>query len=800
MRASDLQPPAADQPGIERRAAGGDGDARDGGQVERQLGQHHAAGGGIDHALQRLADHQRMLAQLLLHVVPVAVLADRVAGQRAGGDLDRHLAARGVEHLRAAAREHRPVAVAQVGDAPGQRRQGQAVGAQEHLVVAEADRQRRAVAGADHQLGVAGEDHRQRVGALQAGQAGPRGLAGRHAALEVEVDQLRDGLGVGLGVEALPGGLELGAQLGVVLDDAVMHHRHPLGAVRVRVALGGGAVRRPAGVADAGEAVERPALQHPAEVVELALGAAAVDVAVHQGGDAGGVVAAIFEPAQRLEQQRRRVAGADDADDAAHQTVSRMAARFRRARRLAPRPGLVSWRARPNASASAGTASVTTLPAATKAPSPSSTGATSVALEPTNTPSPMTGAVLGGAVVVAGDGAGADVAAGADAGIAEIGQVVGLGAGAEVGRLQLDEVADMGGLADHGAGTQPGVGADQRALADDGTLQVAEGPDLGAGADRDARPEHHVGMHGDVGSEQGVGGQEHRLRGDQGGAVRHRRLAQAVLDLGLGSGQLGAGVDAAQLGLRRLDGADDGTLGGGQRHDVGQVVLAGGVVVVDPLQPAGQAAGLGAQRAGVAQADRALGRRRVRILDDALNGLAPLPVRRGHQAAVAGGIGRTHRQQGEVGIAPAAGLEQAPQRRLGDQRVVGVEHRDVAAAEHAPPPGAPRARCRAAAPGPPPARGRPPPPSPACRDRPPRRSGRTPRRSCRAGGAASDGRRAGAAPWAGPTSCGCRGRRRARWRWHRRVGTSSLAVAVPADGCQTPGSPRRDQFPCRNTA
>ena len=44
------------------------------------------------------------------------------------------------------------------------------------------------------------------------------------------------------------------------------------------------------------------------EVGQLALGAAALDVAVHQGGDARRIVAAIFQPLQRVDQQAARPA------------------------------------------------------------------------------------------------------------------------------------------------------------------------------------------------------------------------------------------------------------------------------------------------------------------------------------------------------------------------------------------------------------------------------------------------------------------------------------------------------------
>src|SRR6185503_12550023 len=70
------------------------------------------------------------------------------------------------------------------------------------------------------------------------------------------------------------------------------------------------------------------------------------------------------------------------------------------------------------------------------------------------------GAVLLGAVVVAGDGAGADVDARADLGVADVGEVVGLRARTEAARLDLDEVADVHLLGQARARPQAGVRAD----------------------------------------------------------------------------------------------------------------------------------------------------------------------------------------------------------------------------------------------------------------------------------------------------------------------------------------------------
>src|SRR5205807_2717239 len=103
-----------------------------------------------------------------------------------------------------------------------------------------------------------------------------------------------------------------------VLDDAVMHDRHPVGGDRMGVALRWLAVRCPARMADADRARQRLAPKTRLEVHELAFGAPALDMAVDQGGDAGRVVAAILQAPQRLDQQGSDWCLADDSDNAAH--------------------------------------------------------------------------------------------------------------------------------------------------------------------------------------------------------------------------------------------------------------------------------------------------------------------------------------------------------------------------------------------------------------------------------------------------------------------------------------------------
>ena len=90
------------------------------------------------------------------------------------------------------------------------------------------------------------------------------------------------------------------------------------GGMRMRVVLGRPAVRRPAGVADADRAGERLEPELLLEILELALGAAPRQLAVFERGDARGIVAAIFQALERIDELRRRRFSADDSDNAAH--------------------------------------------------------------------------------------------------------------------------------------------------------------------------------------------------------------------------------------------------------------------------------------------------------------------------------------------------------------------------------------------------------------------------------------------------------------------------------------------------
>ena len=110
----------------------------------------------------------------------------------------------------------------------------------------------------------------------------------RCAALDLARDEMGDDLGVGLALELAALGDQLVAQRLEILDDAVVDQRHRPDDVRVGVADGRRAVRRPAGVGDADRAVRADAAVELArEIVELALGAAPLELAVVDRADAG---------------------------------------------------------------------------------------------------------------------------------------------------------------------------------------------------------------------------------------------------------------------------------------------------------------------------------------------------------------------------------------------------------------------------------------------------------------------------------------------------------------------------------
>jgi hypothetical protein len=317
-----LQPVAGDEAGVVAGATGDDVHALRGVQqtlrlVAEAFLQQPAL---VDPALERFGDHAGLLEDLLEHVVPVGSLLRR--GHRELGFAHRAFRgiAFGVQDPHGVAADLGDVALLQEDEALGDWQQGEDVGGDEVLAHADADDQRAAQPRDDQPVGLVGAGDSQGKGTHHLLRGGLHGGEQVGRFFQVACEQVGDDLGIGFRGEAVAGLAEFCAQLGVVLDDAVVHHRHALAAhVGMGVALGGDAVGGPAGVGDAKAAGERFGIQTRLQFAHLAHRADALDVTVvHAHGDAGGVVAPVLQAPQALHQDRDDVAFSDGSDNSAH--------------------------------------------------------------------------------------------------------------------------------------------------------------------------------------------------------------------------------------------------------------------------------------------------------------------------------------------------------------------------------------------------------------------------------------------------------------------------------------------------
>ena len=203
--------------------------------------------------------------------------------------------------------------------------QGQRVAGQKVLALADAENKRTAAPRADEEVGHIAMHHRDPVSPVHLAQGQSHGLdemIGRgFAELDGELpDEMRQHLGVRLGVENVPLALEFGAELFVVLDHAIVdqHNTAALIGMRVRVFFGHRAMRGPAGVADSAVAVNRVFADQLGEVLDAADGPADFQRAIVAEGHAGGIITAIFETTQPVQKDGRRLGWTNVTDNATH--------------------------------------------------------------------------------------------------------------------------------------------------------------------------------------------------------------------------------------------------------------------------------------------------------------------------------------------------------------------------------------------------------------------------------------------------------------------------------------------------
>ena len=352
------------------------------GVADLHLLQEHFPGVLRNASQNRFARGGRLLVNLLEHEVLVAGLLrhDRVPQHPLRRLRDR--AAEKIGELHTGLRDDCHLFVAEEHDIAGVAEDGRNVRCDEELAVAKAHDDRRAVAHGDDLFRIVGRDQHEREQPAHQQQGSPDSVL-EPIVLHLALDQVRDDFGVGLGDELVALPLQLVLQVEVILDDAVVDDDDLPGAVAMRVGVlfGRASVRRPAGVADAVVAHERRQPNDRFEVRELTRAPAQIHGTVAHHGDAGRVVAAVFEPPQPVNQHGHHVLRPDVSNNAAHSYF--FFRFFAQSSILRCLPALT-------ASASAGTSSRMVEPLPTYAPSPTVTGAISCVSLPMNAPSPIT--------------------------------------------------------------------------------------------------------------------------------------------------------------------------------------------------------------------------------------------------------------------------------------------------------------------------------------------------------------------------------------------------------------------------
>ena len=380
-----FEPVARDESSVVAGAAGDDQDLAD--VLEHFLGAGAEQAGldaarGAEH-LQRVRDRHRLLEHFLLHVVAVLAEFDGVGGELRFGlrAFDRRAVEAGDAITGAC--QLGAIAVLQIDDAARDLQERRDVGRRVVAVRGQSKEQRRAVARDDDMAGVGLAQHGDGVGSLQLRDGVARCREEVRTFLQFRRDQVRDDFGIGVRIENIALGAQPRAQDFVVLDDAVVHDGEAARNVRMRVALAGNAVRRPARVRDTGCARGAGLVDLSGQFGDAANGAQALQPGTVDQGETGRVIATVFELAQAFNEDRDDVAVSDRGDDSTHDSTHFLilTGRFQ--------PGMDSCLARETVSVSGGASLVSVVPAPSVAPRPTRTGATSCVSEPMKTSSSM---------------------------------------------------------------------------------------------------------------------------------------------------------------------------------------------------------------------------------------------------------------------------------------------------------------------------------------------------------------------------------------------------------------------------
>ena len=275
-------------------------------------------------ANQRVAHDARLLVDLLEHKVGIAALFGHVQIPIDMGDLGLDGIASLVGVLDARRRKLGKLTVLEHHDIAGGVDERDDVGGNVGAGLAHADHNRGVLAGNGDYARLVGAHGGQAVGAYHVGAS----LAhGGHQVVRLGIgllDQMREDLRIGLALKVMAAALQLLAQFGEVLDNAVVDDGDATVAAGVGMSVndGGLAVGGPTGVADTAScvaidigklALQTRNLTHAADNVEVRRGALA-----HLERDARGVIAAILHALKACDQDVLCNIRAGVANNSAH--------------------------------------------------------------------------------------------------------------------------------------------------------------------------------------------------------------------------------------------------------------------------------------------------------------------------------------------------------------------------------------------------------------------------------------------------------------------------------------------------
>ena len=273
---------------------------------------------------QRVAYDARLLVNLLEHKVGITALFGHVQVPVDVGDLGLNHIAGLVGVLDACGRELGKLTVLEHHDIAGGVDERDDIGGDIGAGLARADHDRGILAGHGNHAGLVSAHGGQTIGTDHVGASLAHG--GRQVVrLGISLfDQMREDLGIGLALKVVAAALQLFAQLGEVLDNAVVDDGDATIAAGVGMGVDNGrlAVSGPAGMADtAGSvavdigklALQARNLTHAADDIEVSRGALA-----HLERDARGVITAIFHTLKARDQNVLCNIRAGVADNSAH--------------------------------------------------------------------------------------------------------------------------------------------------------------------------------------------------------------------------------------------------------------------------------------------------------------------------------------------------------------------------------------------------------------------------------------------------------------------------------------------------